>query len=169
MRGPPALIGPTLAATTRIVFCTNAPLQDAAAAGLEQARPRGFFERQRAEYEERRAVLVGDAAHTVPPTGAKGMNLAIADVVVLHEALRELFTAGSEALLDAYAETVSKRIWKAEQFSWWMTSMLHIAPDASDFDKKRQIGELYSVTDSEYAQQYIAEGYTGWPYGADWK
>ena len=116
-----------------------------------------------------RVFLCGDAAHTVPPTGAKGMNLAFSDVLWLFQALKAFFTEGSEHLMDTYEENAMKRIWKAQHFSYWMTSMLHIAPDASDFDKKRQIGELYSVTDSEYAQQYIAEGYTGWPYGADWK
>lgn len=116
-----------------------------------------------------RVFLAGDAAHTVPPTGAKGMNLAFSDVLWLNQALREFFTNGNEKLMDTYQEDALDRIWKAQHYSYWMTSMLHIAPDASEFDKKRQLGELYSVTGSEYARQYVAEGYTGWDYGADWK
>ena len=80
------------------------------------------------ELRHGRAALVGDAAHTVPPTGAKGMNLAVADVVMLERALRALLLEGDERLIDAYAETALRRIWKAQHFSWWMTSMLHVAP-----------------------------------------
>jgi p-hydroxybenzoate 3-monooxygenase len=111
--------------------------------------------------------LMGDAAHTVPPTGAKGMNLAFSDVLWLNQALREFFRSGSEALLEEYPANAMKRIWKAQHYSYWMTTMLHIAPDASEFDKARQLGELYSVTESEAANTYLAEGYVGWDYGAD--
>jgi len=114
-----------------------------------------------------RVFLMGDAAHTVPPTGAKGMNLAFSDVLWLNRALREYYRSGSEKYLDTYQEDALERIWKAAHFSYWMTSMLHIADDASEFDKKRQLGELYTVTTSNYAQQYIAEGYSGWDYDAD--
>lgn len=110
-----------------------------------------------------RAALIGDAAHTVPPTGAKGMNLAIADVLLLNGALQELLLRGDERAMDAYAETALQRIWKAQHFSWWMTSMLHLAPEASDFDRLRQLGELRSVVDSVAGQRYLAEAYTGWP------
>lgn len=109
-----------------------------------------------------RAFLVGDAAHTVPPTGAKGMNLAIADVVVLHRAIEEFAQSGSELLFDSYAETVLKRIWKAQHFSWWMTSMLHAAPDASEFDQLRRMSELSSVVESRAGSAYLADAYTGW-------
>jgi p-hydroxybenzoate 3-monooxygenase len=112
------------------------------------------------------AALVGDAAHTVPPTGAKGMNLAIADVVLLDRALRALLLEGDERLIDDYAEHALRRIWKAQHFSWWMTSMLHSAPDASEFDRLRQLGELRSVTESEAGRTYLAEAYTGWPMDA---
>ncbi|GAA1539736.1 p-hydroxybenzoate 3-monooxygenase [Microbacterium ginsengiterrae] len=110
-----------------------------------------------------RAALVGDAAHTVPPTGAKGMNLAVADVVLLARALDDLLTRGDERLIDGYAETASSRIWKAQHFSWWMTSMLHVQPGADAFDRRRQLGELRSVVESEAGRTYLAEAYTGWP------
>lgn len=110
-----------------------------------------------------RVAIIGDAAHTVPPTGAKGMNLAVADVAVLHRALVALLTESDERLLTEFPETALARIWKAQHFSWWMTSMLHVTDDASEFDKRRQLGELRSIIDSEAAQTYLAEGYTGWP------
>lgn len=110
-----------------------------------------------------RVALVGDAAHTVPPTGAKGMNLAVADVVLLADALRALLLRGDEAPFNAYEEAALARIWKAQNFSWWMTSMLHVAPTATDFDRRRQLGELQSVVDSEAGRTYLAEAYTGWP------
>jgi len=115
------------------------------------------------ELRRGRAVLIGDAAHTVPPTGAKGMNLALADVVVLHRAIEALVADGSEAGLDGYAEAVSRRIWKAEHFSWWMTQMLHAAPDANDFDQRRRLAELEMVATSRHGAAYLAEAYTGWP------
>lgn len=111
-----------------------------------------------------RAFLVGDAAHTVPPTGAKGMNLAINDVRILHEAFVAAFRGEGEALLDGYEEKALRRIWRAQHFSWWMTSMLHLTPEASDFDKRRQLGELESVVSSDAGSTYLAEAYTGWPY-----
>lgn len=111
-----------------------------------------------------RAALVGDAAHTVPPTGAKGMNLAVADVILLNEALQSLLLRNDEKPLDRYAETALQRIWKAQHFSWWMTNMLHQAPGASEFDRQRQFGELRSIVDSEAGSKYLAEAYTGWPF-----
>ena len=115
------------------------------------------------ELRHGRAALVGDAAHTVPPTGAKGMNLAIADVVALADALRALLLENDERRIDGYADLVSQRIWKAQHFSWWMTSMLHLTPEASDFDRRRQVGELRTVVESEAGRTYLAEAYTGWP------
>ncbi|MDF2991607.1 MAG: 2-polyprenyl-6-methoxyphenol hydroxylase, partial [Microbacterium sp.] len=109
------------------------------------------------ELRRGRVALVGDAAHTVPPTGAKGMNLAIADVRLLAAALRALLLEGDERPLDAYPETASRRIWKAQHFSWWMTSLLHVAPDATDFDRRRQLGELRTVVESEHGRAYLAE------------
>ena len=119
------------------------------------------------ELRKGRVFLMGDAAHTVPPTGAKGMNLAISDVLWLNQALRSFFATGSEELMIAYPENALKRIWKAQHFSFWMTSMMHIAPDATEFDNRRGLGELALLTESRYAQQYFAEAYTGWDYGVD--
>lgn len=111
-----------------------------------------------------RAAIIGDAAHTVPPTGAKGMNLAIADVLLLADALGDLIIKGDERGIDAFADTALRRIWKAQHFSWWMTSMLHRTPDDGDFDRERQLGELRSVIESEAGSTYLAEAYTGWPF-----
>ena len=115
------------------------------------------------ELRKGRLAIVGDAAHTVPPTGAKGMNLAVADVILLNRALQALLLEDDARLIDGFADAALQRIWKAQHFSWWMTSMLHVAPDASEFDKLRQVGELRSVVESEAGQTYLAEAYTGWP------
>ena len=119
------------------------------------------------ELRKGRVFLMGDAAHTVPPTGAKGMNLAFSDVLWLNQALRSFFATGSEELMATYPENALKRIWKAQHFSYWMTTMLHITPDATEFDKRRGLGELALLTDSLHAQRYLAESYTGWDYGVD--
>lgn len=116
------------------------------------------------ELRHGRAALVGDAAHTVPPTGAKGMNLAVADVILLNRALNALLNENDERLIDEYADAAAKRIWKAQNFSWWMTSMLHSTSDASEFDHHRQLGELRTVVESEAGRTYLAEAYTGWPF-----
>jgi p-hydroxybenzoate 3-monooxygenase len=112
-----------------------------------------------------RMFLAGDAAHTVPPTGAKGMNLAIADVYVLSRALRAFFDGGHTQLLEAYTATALQRVWRAQHFSWWMTSMLHRFSDANDFDLRRQIAELRTVTGSEAGSRLLAENYVGPPLG----
>ena len=114
-----------------------------------------------------KVFLMGDAAHTVPPTGAKGLNLAFSDVLWLNRALREYYRSGSEKYLDTYQEDALKRIWKAANYSYMMTTMLHIAPDATEFDKNRQVADLYSHTESLAGQTFIAEGYVGWDYDAD--
>jgi p-hydroxybenzoate 3-monooxygenase len=108
-----------------------------------------------------RLLLAGDAAHIVPPTGAKGLNLAIADVAVLAEALSSWHETGSEALLDAYSETCLRRVWRAEHFSWWMTSMLHRAPGGDAFDERLQLSQLRNVISSHAAATVLAENYVG--------
>jgi p-hydroxybenzoate 3-monooxygenase len=110
-----------------------------------------------------RLFLAGDAAHTVPPTGAKGMNLAIADVHVLSRALAAFYESRSTDLLAAYSDTVLRRVWRAQHFSYWMTSMLHRFPDASAFDLRRQVAELDMVTSSIAGSRLLAENYTGLP------
>ena len=110
-----------------------------------------------------RLFLAGDAAHVVPPTGAKGLNLAVADVVVLARALEEHFATGATEPLDAYGPTAARRVWRAQHFSWWMTSMLHVDPAGTPFDLKRQLGELELVTSGTAAATHLAEAYTGWP------
>lgn len=107
--------------------------------------------------------LAGDAGHTVPPTGAKGLNLAFADIRVLFEGLESYFATGSKDLLDAYSDRALQRIWKAQNFSYWMTSMLHTRADAGSFETKRQLGELAGVVNSRHGSAYLAEAYTGWP------
>lgn len=109
-----------------------------------------------------RLVLAGDAAHTVPPTGAKGLNLALADVRVLAPALASA-VRGNNALLDEYSSTALSRVWKAQNFSYWMTGMLHQDPEESTFASARHRGELRSVVDSVHGQAFLAEQYTGWP------
>ena len=110
-----------------------------------------------------RLFLAGDAAHTVPPTGAKGLNLAVADVRVLDRALGVYYRSKDKGLLEAYTQTALKRVWRAQWFSFWMTSMLHRFSDASDFDLRRQIAELELVTSSPSAAKTLAENYTGLP------
>lgn len=119
------------------------------------------------ELRHGRAAIVGDAAHTVPPTGAKGMNLAVGDVILLAEALRLLLVEKDERGIDNYADAAAERIWKAQHFSWWMTSMLHRSTTSDEFDHMRQIGELRSVVSSQAGQTYLAEAYTGWPFRTD--
>jgi len=110
-----------------------------------------------------RLLLAGDAAHTVPPTGAKGLNLALADVRVLAPAIRAFLATGAEQALDDYSEQALARVWKAQHFSSWMTSMLHLPPDASPFDLRRQQAEIRSLIESRAGSTYLAESYTGWP------
>ena len=110
-----------------------------------------------------RLFLAGDAAHAVPPTGAKGLNLAVADVFVLSRALGSYYTSGSAELLDAYSATALKRVWRAQHFSWWMTSMLHKFGTANEFDDRRQLAELDLVTSSIPAATVLAQNYVGMP------
>jgi p-hydroxybenzoate 3-monooxygenase len=112
-----------------------------------------------------RLFLAGDAAHTVPPTGAKGMNLAIADVYVLTHALVAYYESKSTDALDAYTETALRRVWRAQHFSYWMTSMLHRFSGDTDFDLRRQLAELEAVTGSTAGSTFLAQNYAGAPLG----
>ena len=108
-----------------------------------------------------RLFLAGDAAHVVPPTGAKGMNLAVADVRVLAEALAAWYRSGRRDLLDAYSATCLRRVWRAEHFSWWMTSMLHRFPGDDPFQQRLQLAQLRYVCASRAAAASLAENYVG--------
>jgi 2-polyprenyl-6-methoxyphenol hydroxylase-like FAD-dependent oxidoreductase len=110
-----------------------------------------------------RLLLAGDAAHTVPPACAKGLNLALADVRVFAEVLERAVRHGDAAALDEYGPRALARVWKAQHFSYWMTTMLHALPGASEFDLRRQLSELGSVAGSTAGSTYLAEAYTGWP------
>jgi p-hydroxybenzoate 3-monooxygenase len=110
-----------------------------------------------------RLYLAGDAAHIVPPTGAKGLNLAIADVVVLARALTKFYATGRAEPLDAYSRTCLRRVWQVQRFSWWMTAMLHRSGAEDGFDHRRQLAELDYVTSSRAAMTSLAENYAGLP------
>ncbi len=110
-----------------------------------------------------RLYLAGDAAHIVPPTGAKGMNLAFADVHYLAQALGAIYRDDDPRGLDSYSHTCLKRIWKAQRFSWWMTSLLHRFENGSPFDHKRQVAEMEYVVSSRAAATSLAENYVGLP------
>ena len=112
-----------------------------------------------------RLLLAGDAAHIVPPTGAKGLNLAINDVRLLAEAIAGWYAGGGDAILDAYSEACLRRVWRAEHFSWWMTSMLHRPPGADGFDLELQHSQLRYVVGSRAAATTLAENYVGYDPG----
>ena len=111
-----------------------------------------------------RLFLAGDAAHIVPPTGAKGMNLAVADVRTLARVLAPFFKAKRTDQLDSYSATCLKRVWRAEHFSWWMTSMLHRFPGDDVFQHRLQRSQLEYVTSSQSAAASLAENYVGLPF-----
>jgi p-hydroxybenzoate 3-monooxygenase len=111
-----------------------------------------------------RLFLAGDAAHIVPPTGAKGLNLAAADVRVLARAIANFYKSGSHDLLNRYSEIALGRVWKAQRFSWWMTSILHRFSAENAFDHRRQLAELEYLASSRAAAQSLAENYVGLPF-----
>jgi p-hydroxybenzoate 3-monooxygenase len=111
-----------------------------------------------------RLFLAGDAAHIVPPTGAKGLNLAASDVRYLFDGLVEHYRNGRANGVDAYSDRALRRIWKAERFSWWMTMLLHRFPDHGPFGEKMQLAELEYLMSSQVAQAALAENYVGLPY-----
>jgi p-hydroxybenzoate 3-monooxygenase len=106
--------------------------------------------------------LCGDAAHIVPPTGAKGMNLALRDVSILSQALTAFLATGDRTRLDAYSEQCLRRVWRAQHFSWWMTSMLHRFPDADPYQAQLQLAQLEYTVDSRAAASSLAENYVGY-------
>jgi len=108
--------------------------------------------------------LAGDAAHIVPPTGAKGLNLAVGDVYYLHRALDQMFNHGNAAGIDSYSETALSRVWKVERFSWSMTSMMHDFPQLGAFEKRMQKAEFDYLMRSETARRSLAENYVGLPF-----
>jgi p-hydroxybenzoate 3-monooxygenase len=111
-----------------------------------------------------RLFLAGDAAHIVPPTGAKGLNLAAADIYVLARALADWYRTGDVVQLECYSETCLRRVWRTQHFSWWMTSMLHRFPEGGEFDYRRQLAELDNIVSSRAAATNLAENYTGLPF-----
>jgi len=111
-----------------------------------------------------RLYLAGDAAHIVPATGAKGLNLAAADVRLLAQAFADFYSSGRTRLLEQYSQSCLRRVWKAQRFSWWMTSMLHRFDTDSPFDQRRQVAELDYLTGSRAAMTSLAENYVGLPW-----
>jgi p-hydroxybenzoate 3-monooxygenase len=110
-----------------------------------------------------RLFLAGDSAHIVPPTGAKGMNLAFADVVILSCALDAFYKNQGDELLQTYSATCLRRVWKAQRFSWWMTQIMHRFPHETGFDRRRQLADLDYLTGSDAAARSLAEQYVGLP------
>jgi len=110
-----------------------------------------------------RLHLAGDASHIVPPTGAKGLNLAVSDVHYLGSALVDRYGTGSTTGLDEYSSRALARVWKAVRFSWWMTSLMHLFPDQGDIGQRIQEAELGYLAESEAAQVAMAENYVGLP------
>ena len=110
-----------------------------------------------------RLFLAGDAAHIVPPTGAKGLNLAASDVGFLFEALRGFYADADSAGIDGYSQRCLRRVWRAERFSWWFTSLTHRFPDTGDFGQRMQEAELGYIVDSRAAATALAENYVGLP------
>lgn len=111
-----------------------------------------------------RLFLAGDAAHIVPPTGAKGLNLAASDVHFLSRGLIAYYQTGDERGLSEYSEKALRRVWKAVRFSWWMTRLLHHFPEDNPFDRRVQAAELEYLFTSKAAQTALAENYVGLPY-----
>lgn len=111
-----------------------------------------------------RLFLCGDAAHIVPPTGAKGLNTAASDVHYLYNGLRQFYENNSTDGIDSYSEKALARVWKAERFSWWFSSLMHTYPDQSEFDLKMQVAEIEFLRSNKSAQKSMAENYVGLPY-----
>mgnify|MGYP003344927624 CR=1 FL=1 len=110
-----------------------------------------------------RLFLAGDAAHIVPPTGARGLNSAASDIYYLYHAMVAFYKNGDKSGLDGYSAKALARVWKAQRFSWWMTTLLHRLPDESAFDRQRQLADLDYLTSSRAAMTSLAEQYVGLP------
>lgn len=110
-----------------------------------------------------RLLLAGDSAHIVPPTGAKGMNLAFSDVLFMSRALTAFYKRQRGDLLESYSDTCLRRVWNAQRFSWWMTRIMHLFPEETAFDHRRQLSELNYLTSSEAASKALVEQYVGLP------
>jgi p-hydroxybenzoate 3-monooxygenase len=110
-----------------------------------------------------RLLLAGDSAHIVPPTGAKGMNLAFSDVLFMSRALTAFYKQRRGDLLESYSDTCLRRVWNAQRFSWWMTRIMHLFPEETAFDHRRQLSELNYLTSSEAASTTLVEQYVGLP------
>ena len=110
-----------------------------------------------------RLFLAGDAAHIVPPAGAKGLNLAVSDVVLLADALRDFYGETNEDGLKSYSARALRRVWKAERFSWWFTTLIHRFPNMGAFERKMQLAELDYIRSSLTARRSLAENYVGLP------
>lgn len=108
-------------------------------------------------------LFLAASAQIVPPIGAKGLNLAIHDVKILFEGLDSHYNSGSDRLLETYSERALERVWRAQQSSYWMTTMLHTPADADDFPRARHRGEMNSVISTRHGMDYLAQAYTGWP------
>ena len=108
--------------------------------------------------------LVGDAAHIVPPTGAKGLNLAFSDVYYLHQAMNNYYNNKNKTAINLYSKKALKRVWKTMRFSWWMTTTLHKFPNQSKFDQKVQEADIEYLEYSKAAQKSLAENYVGLPF-----
>jgi p-hydroxybenzoate 3-monooxygenase len=111
-----------------------------------------------------RLFLAGDAAHIVPPTGAKGLNLAVSDVFYLSRALTETLKTGRTHYLDGYSDMALRRVWNAERMSWWLTTLIHRFPDETPFDKRMRENQFDYLLASEHAQASLAEQYVGLPF-----
>ena len=111
-----------------------------------------------------RLFLCGDAAHIVPPTGAKGLNTAASDINYLYNGLVQYYQTGDSEGIDTYSEKALARIWKAERFSWWMTTLLHRFPDQNEFDLKIQLADIEFLRSNREAQSVLAQNYIGLPY-----
>ena len=111
-----------------------------------------------------RLFLCGDAAHIVPPTGAKGLNTAASDVHYLYNGLREFYEDNRSDGIDSYSQKALSRVWKAQRFSWWFSSLMHTYPHQSEFDLKMQVAEIEFLRSNKAAQKAMAQNYVGLPY-----